>query len=284
MSFPLLPHSILQSYQFNYVLQTASRCTKLLLTTRPTFSLQYILDLIDSSRRNLTSNSNHITGLDRPWGFQEVEAPKFYHNRHMKVVRLSALRTGRQYSQEKFLVLISVRGWVKPRATVRPEGLCQWKIPTTPSRIEPATYWLVAQCLNQLRDRVPRGLTRSVLKLICPRNMQHRDNWTNEDCAPCIGNTNLRGRRGRCVIIVTLSTAQFVVSKLNEWNMDADWLLVEEENHSTRRNLSQYQPIHPKFHMDCPGIDPRPPLWDSMNKSSEAWQSLAFEMRSVSRK
>jgi hypothetical protein len=44
-------------------------------------------------------------------------------------------------------LLISVRGWVDPRAMRRQEE-CQRKI-------EPATSRLVAQCLNQLRNRVP---------------------------------------------------------------------------------------------------------------------------------
>jgi hypothetical protein len=82
-----------------------------------------------------------------PWVFQEVEDPRFPENRHMKVVRWPPLRC------KRYLWLISLRSWVDPGGIVRPEGLNQWKIPMTPSGIEPANFWLVTQCFNELYHR-----------------------------------------------------------------------------------------------------------------------------------
>jgi len=70
----------------------------------------------------------------------------------MNVVRFSVLPTDRLYPQEMFLV--HTAGRVEPRAIEQLEGLYQWKIPMTPSEIEPATFRLVELCRNQLRHRV----------------------------------------------------------------------------------------------------------------------------------
>jgi len=73
--------------------------------------------------------NNHCTGLDRPFGFQKVEVPTFQDNRQMKVGKVVSPTHRPPLPPEVFLILISVRGWVDPRATARPEGSYQRNIP-----------------------------------------------------------------------------------------------------------------------------------------------------------
>jgi hypothetical protein len=72
------------------------------------------------------------------------------------MAKLSDLRAGRTLPRGRFPVLICVRGWVDPRAIVRLEELGQLKNPMNSSGIEPATFRLVTQFLNQIRYRVLR--------------------------------------------------------------------------------------------------------------------------------
>jgi hypothetical protein len=67
-------------------------------------------------------------------------------------VRLSNLCAGRPLPPGRFLVLISVRGWVDPREIVRLEKLGQLKDPMTSSGIEPATF--VLSRMNKIKTTV----------------------------------------------------------------------------------------------------------------------------------
>ena len=62
--------------------------------------LHTLADLIFKGLRSFvtwSSKAKEKQSHYRPWGFQEVEASRFQDSRHMKVVRLSALRTGHLY-------------------------------------------------------------------------------------------------------------------------------------------------------------------------------------------
>jgi hypothetical protein len=105
------------------------------------------LRCLSATNRLIKVNKSHY----RPWQARRVLGGWGYQilrNRHMKVGRLSALRTSRFYNKEIFLLLISFRGWADPRAIVRPEELFQWKIPVTASGIDSTTCRFAEQCLN----------------------------------------------------------------------------------------------------------------------------------------
>ena len=99
----------------------------------------------------------HVQAWTSSEGFKGLRFPRFQDNRHMKVARLSASGTGHLNPQEIFLAFISVRAWVGRTQghSARQKDYVNGKTPLTPSEIEPPTFRLAAQRLNQLRYRVP---------------------------------------------------------------------------------------------------------------------------------
>ena len=139
-----------------------SKCSSCFHTNASTFhasSIQHslhlcILELPDcmrhteASRYSADGKATPLQAWTGLYGFRKLRPPEFLDNQHMKMARLLAVWTGRLYPRGRSLVLISFRGWVDPRAIVRPEGLVKGKILKTSSGIESANFWLVARCLN----------------------------------------------------------------------------------------------------------------------------------------
>ena len=79
-----------------------------------------------------------------------VRLEEFLDTGHMKVVRSSALLTGRLYPQGRLFLL---EGGSTPGHSAA-GSVKSMKYPNDPMGFEPATFRFVAQYLNQLRHRV----------------------------------------------------------------------------------------------------------------------------------
>jgi hypothetical protein len=83
-----------------------------------------------------------VTDREGPYICEMSRLAHFLDISSQLVVTLSTLRAGSPLPIGRFLVLISIRGWVDLRAIVRLEELGQLKNPMT-SGIEPVTFRLV---------------------------------------------------------------------------------------------------------------------------------------------
>jgi len=103
------------------------------------------------------SRNNPLCRSGQPWELQQVEVsriPRQSTHTHTKRQECQpSAPAAFTPPQKTCLVLISVRGWVDPRAIVRSEGLSQW----SHRESNPLPCGLLAQCPNQLRASCDTG-------------------------------------------------------------------------------------------------------------------------------
>ena len=104
----------------------------------------------------MTFNSpthRHLSGkqcrlvLDRRWGFQEVQAPRFQDKTRQE-------KTSFKHPTSLPSGYIPGTDLCERFSRKRPEELCRWKIPVTPSGIEHATFRFVVQSTPSCAPRI----------------------------------------------------------------------------------------------------------------------------------
>jgi len=85
------------NYDSDWFLKCAVKCNHEFVKLEILQSVQKAGRGLQVTKYIRKTQTNPSTGLDRSWGFQKVGSPRFQDSRHIKMVRLSALRTGRLY-------------------------------------------------------------------------------------------------------------------------------------------------------------------------------------------
>jgi hypothetical protein len=88
-----------------------------------------------------------VTGRGAPDGCETSRLPHFLDNRLTDGGESVRLTRSHPLPPRRFLILISIRSWVDPRAIVRLEELGKFEFPMT-TGIEPATFRPVTHCLD----------------------------------------------------------------------------------------------------------------------------------------